>query len=294
MDDREWLTQQFEAYRAQLRGVAYRILGSQADADDAVQEAWLRISRSDAGVVKNLGGWLTTIVARICLDALRSRKSRGEQPLDEHVPEPATSAEVGSSPETEMLMADSVGLALLVVLDRLAPAERLAYVLHDMFDRPFEEIAAIVDRSPAAARQLASRARRHVQGAAKIGSADLSHQREVAEAFLAAAREGNFGALLAILDPDIVLRADVAAAPDGLAKKVIGAPAVARGALAFSGRVRSARLALVNGAVGVVVAPLGRLSVVLCLTIEHGKIIEIDVIADPARVRRLDLAVLPT
>jgi RNA polymerase sigma-70 factor (ECF subfamily) len=286
MDDHGWVAQRFERHRAHLRGVAYRMLGSLAEADDAVQEAWLRLSRSDASVVKNLGGWLTTVVARVCLDVLRSRKSRREGPLDARIAETIPDPEAGSSSENEMLLADSVGLALLVVLDRLPPAERLAYVLHDMFNLPFEEIAPIVDRSPAAARQLASRARRRVQGPATVPGADLARQRQVAEAFLAASRAGDFEALVTVLDPDVVLRADRPA------RDVIGAGAVARGALAYSARSRFAQLALVDGAVGIVVAPRGRLLVVLRFTSAGGKIVAIDVIADPERLRALDLAVL--
>ena len=208
MDEHEWLAEQFEANRTHLRAVAYRMLGSLSEADDAVQEAWLRLSRSDTSGVENLGGWLTTVVARVCLDMLRSRKSRREEPLGAHVPDPMVSREDGIDPEHEALLADSVGLALLVVLETLAPAERVAFVLHDMFDLPFDEIAPIVGRSPTAARQLASRARRRVQGAATVPDADLTRQREVVDAFLAASRGGDFDALLALLDPDVVLRAD--------------------------------------------------------------------------------------
>ena len=290
MDDHEWVAERFERHRTHLHGVAYRMLGSLSEADDAVQEAWLRLSRSDASVVKNLGGWLTTIVARVCLDVLRSRKLRREEPLDQHMSEALMTPEVGGGPETEVLLADSVGLALLVVLDRLPPAERLAYVLHDMFNLPFEEIALIVERSPMAARQLASRARRRVQGAAAVPDVDLARQREVAGAFLAASRDGDFDALLAVLDPDVVLRAD--ATPDRPARRVIGAPAVARGALAYSARSRFTQLALVDGTVGVVVAPRGRLLVVLAFTFADGKIVAIDVVADSERLRALDLAVL--
>lgn len=291
MDEHKWLAERFEENRGRLRGVAYRMLGSLSEADDAVQEAWLRLSRSDTSGVKNLGGWLTTVVARVCLDMLRSRKSRREEPLGAHVPEPIASREDGIDPEHEALLADSVGLALLVVLETLAPAERVAFVLHDMFDLPFDEIAPIVGRSPAAARQLASRARRRVRGGATVPDADLTRQRAVVDAFLAASRGGDFDALLAVLDPDVVLRADGAAAPAGAPREVRGAPAVAKLALAFSGRAPFAQLALVNGAVGIVVAPRGRLLVVLGLTVTRGKIVEIDVVTDPARLRRLDLAV---
>ena len=216
MDEHDWLAERFEENRTHLRAVAYRMLGSLSEADDAVQESWLRLSRSDTSGVENLGGWLTTVVARVCLDMLRSRKSRREEPLDVHVPEPIVSREAGTDPEHEALLADSVGLALLVVLETLAPAERLAFVLHDMFAVPFDEIAPIVGRSPAAARQLASRARRRVQGCGRaLPDADLTRQREVVDAFLAAARGGDFDALLAVLDPDVVLRADRAAVPAG-------------------------------------------------------------------------------
>jgi RNA polymerase sigma-70 factor (ECF subfamily) len=293
MDEHEGLAERFEASRTHLRAVAYRMLGSLSDADDAVQEAWLRLSRSDTSGVENLRGWLTTVVARVCLDMLRSRKSRREEPLGAHVSDPIVSRAEGIDPEHEALLADSVGLALLVVLETLAPAERLAFVLHDMFDLPFDEIAPLVGRSPTAARQLASRARRRVRGAARVSQADLTRQRAVVDAFLAAARAGDFDALLAVLDPDVVHRADRAAAPPG-GSEVRGARAVAEGALAYSRRARFAppTLALVNGAVGVVVAPRGRLSRVVTFKIRRGKIVEIDVLADPARLRQLDLAVL--
>ena len=259
MDEHDWLAERFEANRTHLRAVAYRMLGSLSEADDAVQEAWLRLSRSDTSGVENLGGWLTTVVARVCLDMLRSRKSRREEPLDAHVPEPIVSRADGIDPEHEALLADSVGLALLVVLETLAPAERLAFVLHDMFAVPFDEIAPIVGRSPTAARQLASRARRRVQGAATVPDADLTRQREVVDAFLAAARGGDFDALLAVLDPDVVLRADRAAVPPGASREVRGAAAVAKQG-GHVGGARAAQPALVNGAVGVVVAPRGRLA----------------------------------
>src|SRR5712692_898696 len=288
MDEHDWLAEQFEANRTHLRAVAYRMLGSPSEADDAVQEAWLRLSRSGRGGVENLGGWLTTVVARVCLDMLRSRKSRREEPLDAHVPEPSVSPEDGIDPEREALLGDSVGLALLVVLERLAPAERVAFVLHDMFALPFDEIAPIVGRSPAAARQLASRARRRVQGAATAPAADLTRQREVVDAFLAASRGGDFEALLAVLDPDVVLRADRATVQMGAARDVRGAAAVAG---TFSGRARFAKPALVNGAAGAVWAPGGRPRVVFRFAITRGKIVEIDLLADPERLRQLDLAV---
>ena len=289
MDEHDWLAKQFEAERPHLRAVAYRMLGSLSEADDAVQESWLHLSRSDTSGVENLGGWLTTVVARVCLDMLRSRKSRREEPLDMHVPEPGVGQQDGIDPEDEALLADSVGLALLVVLDTLNPAERLAFVLHDIFAMPFDEIAPIVERSPTAARQLASRARRRVRGGAMTKDADLTYQREVVDAFLAASHGGNFDALLAVLDPDVVFRYDPTAVPAGASREVRGAPAVAR---QFSGRAQGARPALVNGSVGLVVARHGRLFLVLNLTVTRGKIVEINVVADPERLRQLDLAVL--
>lgn len=292
VDDNERLVERFESHRAHLRAVAYRMLGSLSEADDAVQEAWLRLNRSDTNGVENLGGWLTVVVARVCLDVLRSRKARREDPLGAHMAEPIMSSQHGIDPEQETLLADSVGLALLVVLDALAPAERFAFVLHDMFAVPFDEIAPIVGRSPAAARQLASRARRRVQGTASVPDANLARQREVVEAFLAASRGGDFDALLAVLDPDVVVRADRAAVPPGESREVRGARAVAEQALVFSRRARFAQLALVNGNVGIVVAPHGRLLTVMIFTIRRGKIVEIDVLADPVRLRQLDLAVL--
>jgi len=290
MDEHDFLAEQFEENRTHLRAVAYRMLGSLSEAEDAVQEAWLRLSRSDTGGVENLGGWLTTVVGRVCLDMLRSRRSRREEPLGARFPDPIVGRQGGIDPEYEALLSDSVGLALLAVLETLSPAERLAFVLHDMFAVPFDEIATIVDRSPAASRQLASRARRRVRGAVTSPDADLARQREVVDAFLAAARGGDFDALVAVLDPDVVLRADREAVPAGASREVRGAPAVAR--RAAKGRARAARPALVNGAVGVVVAPRGRLLMVLGFTIRGGEIVEIDAIADSARLRKLDLAVL--
>jgi RNA polymerase sigma-70 factor (ECF subfamily) len=292
VDPGDWRTRQFEENRSHLRAVAYRMLGSLGEADDAVQEAWLRFSRSDTSGVENLGGWLTTVVARVCLDMLRSRKSRREEPLC--APESFLSREDGTSPEEEALLADSVGLALLVVLETLAPAERLAFVLHDMFAMTFDDIAPLVGRSPTAARQLASRARRRVQGARTAAHRDLTRQRQVVEAFLAAARAGDFEGLLAVLDPDVVRRVDAAALPPGAPREMRGAQAVAKGALAGTQRARSEplALALVDGGVGVVVAPRGRLARVITFKIRHGKIVEIDMIVDPARLRRLELAVL--
>ncbi len=289
MDEHDWLAEQFEANRTHLRAVAYRMLGDLAEADDAVQESWLHLSRSDTSGVKNLGGWLTTVVARVCLDMLRSRNSRHEEPLDASVPEPIMSREDGIDPEDEALLADSVGLALLVVLDTLNPAERLAFVLHDLFAVPFDEIAPIVGRSATAARQLASRARRRMRGAATVPDADLTRSREVVDAFLAASRGGDFDALLAVLDPDVVVRADRAAVSVGASREVRGAPAVAK---QFSGRARGAQPALVNGAVGAVWAPGGRPRVVFGFTIMGGKIVAIDLVADPERLRQLDLELL--
>jgi RNA polymerase sigma factor (sigma-70 family) len=292
VEEDEWLAQQFEAQRTHLQGVAYRMLGSLSEADDAVQEAWLRLSRSDVHAVGNLGGWLTTVVARVCLDILRSRKSRREQPLDGYQPEPVESREDGTAPEHEALLADSVGLALLVVLETLSPAERIAFVLHDMFAVPFDEIAPIVGRSSTATRQLASRARRRVQGAPPAPNAAITRQREIVEAFLAASRSGDFEALLALLDPDVVVRASQAAVPPGAAREAHGALAVARQALAYARLARFAQPALVNGAVGIVLAPRGRLVMVLAFKFKGEKIVAIDVIAGPARLRRIHLAVL--
>src|SRR2546426_6088726 len=255
MSEPEWLAERFEANRTHLRAVAHRMLGSLSEADDAVQEAWLRLSRSDASDVANLGGWLTTVVGRVCLDMLRSRKSRREESLDAQAPDPIESHEVGVDPEHQAVLADSVGLALLVVLETLAPAERVAFVLHDMFDLPFDEIAPIVGRSPTAARQLASRARRRVQGAALVSEPDLPRQRKVVDAFLAASRGGDFEALLAVLDPEVVLRADRAAVQIGASGEVRGAAAVAR---TFAGRAKEAQPALIDGAAGLVGAPGGR------------------------------------
>jgi RNA polymerase sigma factor (sigma-70 family) len=289
----DWLAQQFEENRTRLRAVAYKMLGSLSDADDAVQEAWLRLSRSDTSSIENLGGWLTTVTARVCLDLLRSRRLRREEPLGVHVPDPIVSRKDGIDPEQQMLLADSVGLALLVVLETLAPDERLAFVLHDMFALPFDEIAPIVHRSPTAARQLASRARRRVQGSVTVPDGDLTRQREVVDAFLAAAHTGDFDALLAVLNPDVVLRADRGALAPGLSREIRGARAVAEGALTFSRLAGSARPALVNGAAGIVsFDPRGQPFSVVGFTVTRGKIAEIDVLADPARLRQLDLALL--
>ena len=290
MDEDDFLAERFEENRTHLRAVAYRMLGSLSEAEDAVQETWLRLSRSDTSGVENLGGWLTTVVARVCLDMLRSRKSRREESLGARVSGPMAVRAEGADPEQEALLSDSVGLALLVVLETLTPAERLAFVLHDMFSVPFDEIAPIVGRSPDAARQLASRARRRVRGADASHDQDLTRQREVVDAFLAAARDGDFDALVAVLDPDVVLRSDRAALPAIAPREVRGAPAVARRALV--GRARAARPALVDGAVGVVVAPRGRLLMVLDFKIRGGKIVEIDAVAEPERLNQLDLALL--
>jgi RNA polymerase sigma factor (sigma-70 family) len=291
MNERNYLAEQFEENRAHLRSVAYRMLGSVSEVDDAVQEAWLRLSRAETAGIDNLGGWLTTVVARVCLDMLRSRKSRREEPFTPHAPEPVATGTSGSSPEHEALLADSVGLALLVVLDRLTPAERLAFVLHDMFALPFEEIAAIVGRSTTATRQLASRARRRVRGGAAAPDPDLIRQREVVGAFLAALRGGDFEGLLAVLDPDLVVRADVMA-PSGAPAEIRGAAVWAKQAIAFGQLARLARLALVNGAVGIVMAPRGRLFRVVRLTIANGKITQIEVIGDKARLGALDLSIM--
>jgi RNA polymerase sigma-70 factor, ECF subfamily len=293
MNEHELLAQRFERERAHLKAVAYRMLGSLTEADDAVQEAWLRISRADSGGIENMRGWLTTIVARICLNALKSRSSRPEEPLGPHVPDPIVSPEDGVDPEHEALLADSVGLALLVVLDALAPAERLAFVLHDMFAVPFDEIAPIIERSPAATRQLASRARRRIQGATPFPDADLRSQREITDAFLAASRGGDFEALITLLDPDVVLRTDAGAVLPGAARLIRGAAAVAQQTVTFTGSRRGeAKPALVNGAAGVVWASQGRPFSVVGFTVRRGRIAEIDVLADPARLQQLEIDVL--
>jgi RNA polymerase sigma-70 factor (ECF subfamily) len=289
MNEHEYLAERFEENRTHLRAVAYRMLGSVAEVDDAVQEAWLRLSRADTTGIDNLGGWLTTVVARVCLDMLRSRQSRREEPFTPDAPEPVATGTRGSSPEQEALLADSVGLALLVVLDRLTPAERLAFVLHDMFAMPFEEIAPIVGRSAEAARQLASRARRRVRGGG-APDPDLVRQREVVEAFIAALRGGDFEGLLAVLDPDLVVRADMTAASPPT--EIRGAAVWAKGAVAYGHMARLTRPALVNGAIGVVVAPQGRLVRALRFTIANGKITEIEVIGNPARLGELDVSIV--
>jgi RNA polymerase sigma factor (sigma-70 family) len=292
MDQNQWLADRFEEHRAHLRAVAYRMLGSLAEADDAVQDTWLRLSGAGADEVANLRGWLTTVTARVCLNMLRSRRSRREEALGVHVPDPVLSADGVLQPEQEALLADSVGLALQVVLDTLTPAERLAFVMHDMFGLPFEEIAPMVSRTPAAARQLASRARRRVRGAeVPAPDPDLARQREVVDAFFAAARAGDFGALVAVLDPSVVVRIDAgAAALPAASMAVRGADAVARQALTgLSSGLRVARLhpALVNGAAGMVITVRGRPLTVMGFTIVNGKIAEIDAIGDPERVRAI-------
>jgi RNA polymerase sigma factor (sigma-70 family) len=291
MEKRVRLVEQFETHRVHLRAVAYRMLGSTGEADDAVQEAWLKVSRSGTAGVENLGGWLTTVVSRVCLDMLRSRRSRREAPLEEpdvRMPDPIVGREDRIDPEQEALLGDSVGLALLVVLESLSPAERLAFVLHDMFGVPYEKIGQIVNRSPTAARQLASRARRRVRGTTAIPDPDLPRQRRVVDAFLAASREGDFEALLAVLDEDVVLRADYGTA--GASRLIRGARAVAGGALAFSQFAPFARPALVNGAAGLVTVRENQPLSVMGFTIVQGKIAEIDVLADPERLQQLDLA----
>ena len=292
MGDDEFLAERFEEHRAHLRAVAYKMLGSLSEAEDAVQESWLRLSRTDTSEVENLRAWLTTVVARVSLNVLRSRRTRREEPLDVRVPDPVVSRDDGTQPEHEALLADSVGLALLVVLETLAPAERLAFVLHDMFGVPFDEIAGLVDRSPAAARQLASRARRRVQGAAPVPDTDLAGQRRVVDAFFAAARDGDFDALVAVLDPDVVSRSDGGTLRPGATGVVRGAREVAARALTFARLSPFVRPALVNGAAGAVVAPRGEPFSVMGFTVVGGRIVEIDAITDPERLRELDLAVL--
>jgi RNA polymerase sigma-70 factor (ECF subfamily) len=289
MDENIWLAQRFEAERPHLRAVAYRLLGRLDEVDDAVQESWLRLSNSDPGRIANLGAWLMTVVARVCLDMLRARQARREESLEASMPQAVTGGEQVVDPVQEMELAASVGLALLVVLETLAPAERLAFVLHDIFAVPFDEIAPIVERSEAATRQLASRARRRVRAKAPMQDADLATNREVVEAFLTAAREGNFDALLAVLDPDVVLRRDPISVSAGVPGEIHGAAAVAK---QYMGRAQATQPVLVNGSVGVVVAPYGRLLSILDLSIREGKITEITVISDLARLRQLHLAVL--
>jgi RNA polymerase sigma factor (sigma-70 family) len=290
MEEHDWLAERFEEHRSRLRAVAYRMLGSLSEADDAVQEAWLRLSRTDAKGIENLDGWLTTVVARVSLNMLRSRKSRREEPLGVHVPEPILDSADGMNPEHEALLADSVGLALLVVLETLSPSERLAFVLHDIFAVRFDEIAPIVDRSPEAARQLASRARRRVRAERAVPDADLETQREVADAFLAAARDGDFDRLLAVLDPDVVLRADFG--PDGGSQELRGAAAVATQALGYTQLGLDIRPALINGVPGAVAFLHGEPFSIGAVTVRNGKIVELDFLSDPERLRLLDLTIL--
>jgi RNA polymerase sigma factor (sigma-70 family) len=289
MEDNNLLADGFEANRPHLRAVAYRMLGSLSEADDAVQEAWIRLNRTDTASVENLGGWLTTVTARVCLDMLRSRTARREDPFAVNAPEPIAE---GVDPEYEAAMADSVGLAMLVVLETLPPAERLAFVLHDMFAVPFDEIAPIVGRSSTAARQLASRARRRVQGPVAVPAVDRTRQREVVGAFLAAAREGDFDELVALLDPDATLHVDANAGGRGPAQEIHGAELIATGARAYGHRARFGRLALVDGAVGIVVAPRGKLAQAQTFVIEDDVIVAIDIVADPDRLANLEIAVL--
>lgn len=299
MGEHDWLASQFEANRDRLRAVAFRMLGSASEAEDVVQEAWLRLCRSDVDDVDNLAGWLTTVVARMCLDLLRARKARREEPMDAHASAIEAPDAEAASPEHQAMLADAIGPALLVVLETLNPAERLAFVLHDMFGVSFEEIAAVVGRSPTAARQLASRARRRVQGANAAPRADQARQRQVVDAFLAASREGNFAALLTLLDPDVVLRADAVAVAGAAAARADGAPLLeprVRGAdevaRAFSGRARGARPARVDGAAGAAWAPGGTPRTVFAFTVANGRIVEIEVIADPASLAEVEVAML--
>jgi RNA polymerase sigma-70 factor (ECF subfamily) len=289
MNEQEALAERFEADRGRLKSVAYQMLGSLSEAEDAVQEAWLRLSRSDTSGVESLSAWLTTVVGRVCLDMLRSRKSRREEDLEVYVPDPVVSRWEGSHAEQEMVLADSVGLALLVVLETLNPAERLAFVLHDLFGLPFDEIAPIVGRNPAAARQLASRARRRVQGAPTAPDADLTQQREVVDAFITASRSGDVQGLLAVLDPDVVLRLDRGAAPQPPSREVRGAQGVIDLGFRFGGNGWVAEPALVNGAPGLVVRFQGKPFSVMGFTVRGGRIAAIDILADPERVPGLGL-----
>jgi RNA polymerase sigma-70 factor (ECF subfamily) len=292
MNDQDWLAERFEANRAHLRGIAFRMLGSLTEADDAVQESWVRLSRTDASEVDNLRAWLTTVVGRVCLNMLRSRKTRSAASLETHLPDPILSPEQGLDPEQEALLGDSIGLALLVVLDALTPAERVAFVLHDVFAVPFDEVAPIVGRTPTAARQLASRARRRVQGA-PVPDVDLDGQWAVVDAFLAASRGGDFERLLAVLDPDVVLRSDGGLARPGLVSLVRGAQAVAQQAMTFRRLAETSTRVLVNGIPGGVAwAPDGSPFAVLALTVKGGRVVAIDVLADPDRLSRLDLTVV--
>jgi RNA polymerase sigma-70 factor (ECF subfamily) len=290
MNERDWLAERFEEHRIHLRAVAYRMLGSLSEADDAVQEAWLRLSRSDTGEIENLGGWLTTVVGRVSLNMLRSRKTRREEPLGGRLPDPLIDRSDGIDPEHEALLADSVGLALLVVLETMSPPERLAFVLHDIFAVPFDEIAPIVDRSPEAARQLASRARRRVRAERTVPDADLETQRDVIDAFLSAAREGDFDRLVAVLDPDVVLRQDFG--PVGGSREIRGAAAVAGQARGYAQIGLDIRPALINGVAGAVAFRHGRPFSIGAVTVRNGKIVELDFLADPERLRELDLTIL--
>jgi len=290
MQAQDWLANRFEENRSHLRGVAYRMLGSVNEADDAVQESWLRLSRSDPTEIENLRGWLTTVVARVCLDMLRSRKTRGEESLDLEVPKPVVDSQNENSPEDEALLADSVGLALLVVLDTLTPAERIAFVLHDTFAVSFDEIGSIIGRSPAATRQLASRARRRVHGTTEAPNPNLHSQRKIIDAFLRALRAGDFEGLLAVLDPDVLVRTDIAR--PGVPKEVRGARTWASGAVAFSQMARFIQPAIVNGTVGLVVAPGGRLTRALTFNVTNDKIDQVEITADPTRLRELEVAIL--
>jgi RNA polymerase sigma factor (sigma-70 family) len=289
MDERDWLAERFDEHRTHLRAVAYRMLGSLSEADDAVQEAWLRLNRSDAREIENLGGWLTTVVSRISLNMLRSRRTRREEPIGPQLPDPIVDRADGTDPEHEALLADSVGLALQVVLETLSPAERLAFVLHDIFAVPFSDIARILDRSPDAARQLASRARRRVRAENAVPDADRDAQREVLEAFLAAARDGDFERLVALLDPDVVLRADSGPLPGGR-REVRGAERVASQAVAYSQIGLEVHPVLVNGALGALTTRDGEPFSVGAFTIRGGRIVAMDILADPERLRRLDLS----
>jgi RNA polymerase sigma factor (sigma-70 family) len=288
VSDTEWLAAEFEQHRSHLRAVAYRMLGSVSEADDAVQEAWIRLARSESAAVENLGGWLTTVVSRVCLNVLRSRRIRQAQSLDAHVPDPIVAIHDGSAPDQEAVLADSIGLALLIVLDTLPPAERLAFVLHDLFAVPFDDVAVILDRTPAATRQLASRARRRVQGATPEPDPDPLEQRRVVDAFFAAARHGDFDALVELLDPDVVLRADFGSS--GATAVIRGAQAVAGRALMFADPARRLTPALVNGAPGVVVSLDGQTTSVMAFAVSAGRIVSIDTLGDAERLARLGIA----
>lgn len=290
VDDQDLLAARFEEHRSHLRAVAYRMLGSLGEAEDAVQEGWLRLSRTDVSDVENLGGWLTTVVARVCLNGLRSRETRREDPLDIRMPDPVIGREDAIDPEQEVLLADSVGLALLVVLESLAPAERLAFVLHDMFAVPFDEIAPMIDKTPVATRQLASRARRRVQGQAPAPDPDLGRQREAVNAFFAATREGDFGALVAILHPDVVLRADGRLGRTRQTVVLNGAESVASQAAGYRSLAPFVVPALINGAAGVVVVAKGKLMSVMAFTVVGGLVVAIDVITDPDRLVGYDVS----